>query len=232
MAQWWRRGIVMIAVALAARTAMADPQGMVEVKPESPAPVSPTATKPFTLGATDAAVVASPFEREHRLGMTAGARMLCLNVRASGSCLAGAQVGFDFRYGDVHFGAVGAPNLGSTDPSDPYYAIYGGVEIGSRYYYVAFRRTGTPVSLGVAARASFEFMGLMPALFSNNELRHYFAFANTYGPNMKLLVGSRFAVYARAAIGVGVRDQIDRFSTEPVTAGFAIDAGLGFEARF
>jgi len=218
---------MMVVVLLLARAgSAADTPGMVEVptRAETPTPAVPLASPP-----RDASILAEPFVKDHPFAFSYGTRVLCLDVTASSFCMGGLQLGFAFKYGDVHAGAVG--NVLSA-PADGSLAPYGGVELGTRYYYVGARRGARPVALGFAFRGDLDLLGLM-SFFRASSAWSYFAVANTYGGNVQLLIGSRFAITARAAVGWSDRVALSPGSTSNASAaGFAVDLGAGALARF
>lgn len=225
MACW--RVVAAVGVLLLPALGYADePPGMVKV-PGTPRPSAKVDHAPFTLDQTDATVL-SRMEGRNTLSVLAGSRMLCLG--APNFCMVGAQAAFGFRYGDVHAGVLYAPTGGGNFNSS-YLAPYGGFELGSRYYYLARWGQRTPSAFGLALRGALELMDVMPYETGGHAFSGYFGFVSTHGVNAVLLFGRHFGLYARAAVGLGVRAPTAS-TNESTTAGFAIDAALGLQARF
>lgn len=225
-----RRGGLWVALAVVAASSTAiagEQQGMVEVQgappPAPPALQQQSASSP----ARDASIVAQPFVHDHRLAFSYGTRVMCLDVSTSNFCMGGLQVGFEFKYGDVHAGVIGNA---LSQPADGSLAPYGGLELGTRYYYVSASHGARPVAVGFAFRGDLDLLGLI-SFFRAQTDYSYFAVANTYGGNMQVLIGSRFGITARAAVGWSDRVPLDPGSTRS-SAGFAVDLALGAIARF
>lgn len=189
----------------------------------------------FYLGKTDAGVVSSGVEGKQHLAVSSQTRFVCLNVATAGYCLGGLQLGFEFRYGNVHAGVLGTNGDGS-DPYNvitPFVAPYGGLELGTRYYYVASNRANT-IAFGLALRGDADLIGLIPVVNRTSSYNHYFAFSNTYGLNGQLLISRRFSLVMRAGLGWSARALTSGYDSNHsgTVVGFAVDGSLGAQARF
>lgn len=215
--RFFGRAVVMVAVSLSISQARAESQG------------------PLYLGKTDAGVATSGAEGKQHLGVSSQARFVCLNVATAGYCLGGLQLGFEFRYGNVHAGVLGTNGDGS-DPSNvitPFVAPYGGLELGTRYYYVASNRANT-IALGLALRGDADLIGLLPVVNRTSSYNHYFAVSNTYGLNGQLLLSRHLSLVMRAGIGWSARALTSGYdyNHSGTVVGLAVDGSLGAQARF
>jgi hypothetical protein len=194
-----------------------------------------TPSSSYYLGRTDAGVVSSGGEGRHRIAVSSEARFVCLNVTTPGYCLGGLQLGFEFRYGNVHAGVLGTNGDGS-DPYNvvtPFVAPYGGLELGTRYYYVAANRSNT-IALGLALRGDADLIGLVPVVNRTSSYNHFFAFSNTYGLNGQLLISRHVSLVMRAGIGWSARALTSGYdyNHSGTVVGLAVDGSLGLQARF
>lgn len=198
-----RRAIVILTAALAARTALADPPGMVEVNTPPPSP-------PQTVQVEQRA---KPHERP-ALSLDVATRMVCLEVLDIYGCNGGAQFGLGMRYGEVHAGVLGGTSGGV---SYPVVAPFIGGEVGTRHYTLVEHPRWT---FGLAGRAALDLIFLLRL---KPDEQTYVAFMNTVGPSLVWTFGTRAELFFRGGAG---------WSIVGSTANFAVDSRLGLAVRF
>lgn len=196
-----RRAIVMMVAAFAARTAFADPAGMVEVQ-NAP---SPSQTVQETK---------QPLPREPRsYSLDVASRLVCLEVLDIYGCNGGVQFGFGMRYGEVHAGVLGGTAGGV---SYPVVAPFIGGEVGMRHYTLVQHPSW---SFALAGRAAVDFILLLQV---KPDEHTYFALINTVGPSLVWTFGKRAELFFRGGVG---------WSLVSSSANFAVDSRLGFAYR-
>ncbi|MCU1278963.1 MAG: hypothetical protein JWM53_2509 [bacterium] len=198
-----RRAIVIITALLAARTALADPAGMVEVN--GPTPAAPQAVQVDQK--------AKPHERP-ALSFDVGTRLVCLEVLDIYGCNGGAQFGLGMRYGEVHAGVLGGTDGGV---SYPVVAPFIGGEVGTRHYTLVEHQRWT---FGLAGRAALDLIFLLRL---KPDEQTFVAFMNTVGPSLVWTFGKRAELFFRGGAG---------WSIVGSSANFAVDSRLGVAVRF
>lgn len=206
-----RRGIVMIVVAIAARTALADapPPGMVEVPTPPPAPPV-------------AAQVVAPADHGPRFSFDAATRGVCFGFGETG-CYGGEQFGFGMKYGGAHVGVL----FGDTGVHQTYLAVapFFGGEVGTRFYALAHRGS---FEFSMAGRATLD---LFINVSTGSDGGQSIVFLAAVGPTLRFAFGPRFAMFFRAGAGFDAGGSINT-SDARSGVGIAVESQLGMSVRF
>ncbi|MCU1277090.1 MAG: hypothetical protein JWM53_636 [bacterium] len=196
----------------------------------------------FTI-ALAAGSVAQAEPRARDLAVGGFVRVICANAVRDQSCVIAEELALDMRYLQVHAGVLQGP---STDFHGDYPDVDSstltslggdwrlgfnvGLDAGSPRFWL---RRNPRFGVALSVRGSLDadvlfFVARLDRMFAaGNWESTALSLVNTYGPDLWLTFGRRFALTARLAAGFSAN-----FADGSNAVRFAVDARLGFAIRF